>query len=371
MSKDLRRLGGAALLAVAVLAAGLVFMMRGRDGKPHVAADGTVHVPAFALPFSNIASVEAKAWFVYQATHPAPAGSMGGADIKAIRKAMDDAVFLPLAAKQNARYAVNKESRIIAGIYTDVYTPKDGVDEKSKKRVLINIHGGAFRLGARTAGEVESVPIASIGKIKVVSVDYRMAPEAKFPAASEDVAAVYKELLKEHAPEDIGIYGCSAGGFLTGEMIAWFQKEGLPNPGAIGIFCASTGRFAIGDTARVTPMLGGMLWPPQPGDNWGLIGAYFGDTDPSNPLAVPEASPELLTKFPPTLFVTGTRSLELSGAVHSHIALLKAGVDAQIAIWDGMDHFFFGNPDLPESREAYDVIVKFFDSRLGRVKAPL
>jgi acetyl esterase/lipase len=93
---------------------------------------------------------------------------------------------------------------------------------------------------------------------------------------------------------------------------------------------------------------------------------YFGDASPDNPLAVPDASPELLTQFPPTLFISGTRAAELSTAVHSHIQLLKAGVDAQIAIWEAMDHGFFGNPDLPESREAYDLVVKFFDKHLGQ-----
>jgi acetyl esterase/lipase len=83
-------------------------------------------------------------------------------------------------------------------------------------------------------------------------------------------------------------------------------------------------------------------------------------------LAVPAASPALLAKFPPTLFITATRAMEMSSAVHSHTQLLKAGVDAEIVIWDGLDHGFFGNPDLPESREAYDVIVKFFDKRLGK-----
>jgi monoterpene epsilon-lactone hydrolase len=71
-------------------------------------------------------------------------------------------------------------------------------------------------------------PIASIGKIKVISVDYRQAPEYAFPSASEDVATVYRELLKTYKPTNIGIYGCSAGGLLTAETIAWFQKEKLP-----------------------------------------------------------------------------------------------------------------------------------------------
>jgi monoterpene epsilon-lactone hydrolase len=327
-----------------------------------VDADSFVHIPAFTLPFSNLASPEAKAWFAYQARHPLPT-SAAAADIQSLRKAVDEALSLPMLAKQQACYTVTREPRTIAGVYTEVFTPKDGVDPKNKKRVLLNLHGGGFMIGARTLGAVESIPIASVGRITVISVDYRMAPEHKFPAASEDVAAVYQELLKDHAPGEIGIYGCSAGGLLAGEAVAWFHKVGLPSPGAIGVFCASLGQFTNGDSPWISPMIGGLL-PAPSGPGWGAIACYYGDTAADDPLAVPEASPALLATFPPTLFITGSRAGELSGAIHSHIQLLKAGAVAEIAIWDGLDHGFLNNPDLPESREAYDIIVKFFDKHL-------
>ena len=91
--------------------------------------------------------------------------------------------------------------------------------------------------GEGSGGEVESIPIASLGKIEVISVSYRLAPENVFPAASEDVAAVYRALIKTYRLQDIGAYGCSAGGVLTAEAIAWFNKMHLPMPGAIGTFC--------------------------------------------------------------------------------------------------------------------------------------
>jgi acetyl esterase/lipase len=70
------------------------------------------------------------------------------------------------------------------------------------------LHGGAFLWGAHSGGLVESIPVASVGKMKVISVDYRQGPEAAFPAASEDVAVVYTALLKHYKPRNIGIYGC-------------------------------------------------------------------------------------------------------------------------------------------------------------------
>ena len=93
--------------------------------------------------------------------------------------------------------------------------------------------------------------------------------------------------------------------------------------------------------------------------------------DPKDPLARPIVSPAVLAKFPPTLLVTGTRAGEMSSALVTHTALLKAGVDAQIYIIEGGWHgFFMGNQDIPEARDAVGYIVKWFDAHLGKAPAP-
>jgi len=107
--------------------------------------------------------------------------------------------------------------------------------------------------------------------------------------------------------------------------------------------------------------------PPSPNAAPYLIEKpYYGDTDLKNPLLSPVVSPGILAKFPPTLILTATRAAELSSAVHNHAELVKAGAEAELHVWDGMWHGFFLDPDLPESQEAYDVIVKFFAQHLGR-----
>jgi acetyl esterase/lipase len=80
----------------------------------------------------------------------------------------------------------------------------------------------------------------------------------------------------------------------------------------------------------------------------------------------PSASPAVLAKFPPTLFISGTRSADMSGATRSEIELVKAGVDARLFLWDGMEHGFFMNPDLPESREAYQIMWNFFKEQMDK-----
>ncbi|MGA9336019.1 MAG: alpha/beta hydrolase, partial [Rudaea sp.] len=182
------------------------------------------------------------------------------------------------------------------------------------------------------------------------------------PAASEDVAAVYRELLKQYSAKNIGIYGCSAGGVLTGEAVAWFIARKLPVPGAIGTFCGSIVDLN-GDSSHVAPVLNG---DPAPTKVMKLIDLpYFKGAKPDNPLVFPANSPKLLEQFPPTLLITGTRDFTMSSEIQSQRLLTDAGVDAELHIWDGMWHSFFSDPEMPESREAYAVMVKFFDRHLG------
>jgi acetyl esterase/lipase len=269
--------------------------------------------------------------------------------------------------RQRALFPVEREETAIGGVHAYVYTPTAGIAEANRGRVLIDLHGGGFRECWPACAELESMPIAALGRIKVVSLDYRQGPEHRFPAASEDVAAAYRALLEDHRAEDIGIYGCSAGGLLAAMSVAWFQRHGLPRPGAVGLLCAgaaSADGLAFGGDAPFTTMpLGeGRAFAPSAGGDMD----YLAGTDPSDPLVWPAASPEVLAQFPPTLVVTGTRAFELSNAVHTHAQLVKQGVDATLHVWEGMFPGFFYNPDVPESRDTYDVIVRFFASRLGR-----
>jgi monoterpene epsilon-lactone hydrolase len=338
--------------------------------KPSVDADGTVHLQGFAVPPSSYISKEAQAKLVVLMSHPYP--PMPGptaplAEFQKGRDILDREIYIPGAERAMAKYPVDTEVKNIGGVYTEIFTPKGGVPAKNQGRVIVNLHGGGFYNGARTAGRLESIPVANLAQTKVVSIDYRQAPEFKFPAASQDVAAVYKELLKEYKAENIGIYGCSAGGALTAQAVAWFQKENLPRPGAIGIFCAGAVRGGSGDATYIAPAFAyaqNPPPPPKPGQAGGA-GMYFVGADLNDPLVSPAASPAVLAKFPPTLVITATRDTALSAAIYTHTQLVKAGVEAELHVWEGLWHGFFGDTDLPESRDAYDVIVRFFDRHLG------
>lgn len=213
---------------------------------------------------------------------------------------------------------------------------------------------------------MEAIPIAGAGKFRVIAVDYRTLPSNHYPAAIEDVAAVYKELLKTYRPEDVGIYGCSTGANLTATTVAWFQKKHLPTPGAIGLFCQGASKEDVfqGDSwYSAHALMGGMV--PSPGQGF-PDSPYMSGTSPTDPLVAPVVSLDVLSRFPPTLLVSGTRDMAMSEIIYTHRRLVKAGVDADLHIWDGMWHGFFLDVDLPESREEYDVVTKFFDRHLGK-----
>ena len=333
--------------------------------KPAVTDDGTIVTPSFNLPFSSFASPEARAAFVQRLREP---GSTN-ADIAAVRRASDDKLRPQLELVRKL-YPTTSMRAKIGTVPVETFTPAAGVAPENKDRILIELHGGGFVAGGGgMTGALSSIPIAGTGRIKVISVDYRLAPENRFPAASEDVATVYRALLKTYRPENIGIFGCSAGGMLAAQTIPWLLKEKLPLPGAIGVFCATIHTFAEGDSAQLWTRMGSVLPivpPAKPDGTFGRTLPYFSTTSPSDPLAVPGASMDILKQFPPTLFLTGTRAPEMSGAAQGHIELLDLGRVSELALFDGMDHGFFSDATLPESLRAYRLITRFFAQHLGK-----
>jgi acetyl esterase/lipase len=356
--------------------AGLGLSTAGAEEKHNAQSDqtvqaGTLHVPAFDLPPSELLSSTARAVLQRQE-----------AEFKAVDKACplsedrnvvaerlchDVHFYQPLIARYRSRYNVTIEPRMIGGVATEIIAPAEGVSATNRHRLLINLHGGSFMYGARWGGEAESIPIAAVGMVKVVSVNYRMAPEYQFPAASEDVAAVYKALLSEYKPGEIGIYGFSAGGLLTAEVVAWVLKEGLPRPGAIGLLGA--GAFhGGGDSEPLGTAIFVARFPTLSTSAKKQVRGYITDTSLKDSLAFPGLDAKIMARFPDSLFITSTRDQSLSSAVATHAQLVKLGVNAELHVWEGLDHGFFLEPDLPESGEVYDVVTKFFDSHLA--KAP-
>ena len=258
-------------------------------------------------------------------------------------------------------YPVNIASDTVAGVPVRVITPLSIAPDK-RDRVLINLHGGGFNSDSGSLSE--TIPIAKLSGIKVIAVLYRLAPEHPFPAGLDDAVAVYKELLKTHKPEHIAIYGTSAGAILTAEVTVKLKQLNLPLPAATGIFSGSGDFSQSGDSIALFALNGfsGHLEPPQPGAR---DTEYFSaSTDPKDPVLSPLYAD--LTGFPPTLFITSGRDLLLSGTTILHRAYLRAGVDAQLVVFEALPHAFWNNPALPESKEADQLMANFLTQHLAR-----
>jgi epsilon-lactone hydrolase len=329
----------------------------------------SIHVQPFDLPQSVYLSEETRSVLrqhhtLWAAAFNDSCGSLQGANLARlaqIRECQAAAFYTSEIYRQvRDRYPVSITSQRIGGVYSEIFTPSRGIDPQNQRRVLINLHGGGFLEGSRTVSHLESIPIAGVAHIKVVSVDYRQAPEARFPAASEDVVAVYRELLKTYQPKNIGIYGCSAGGLLAAQTIAWLQKERLPLPGAVGMFCMGATYTGKGDSSFIARAIEG-----APADEFAKYFAYFEGTKPDDPLVYPVLSRKVLQAFPPSLLITGTRDHAMSAVVYTHSRLSQLGVETELHVFEGLGHAFFYDPALPESREVYSLVSKFFDAHLG------
>lgn len=261
-------------------------------------------------------------------------------------------------------YPATVEEQLIAGVRTRIVAPAAIAPDK-QDRLLINIHGGGFN--SDSGSLTETIPIASLTQTKVVAVLYRLAPEHPFPAAIDDVVAVYKEMLKTYKPAKIAIYGTSAGAVITAEVAVKLKQAGLPLPGALGIFSGFGDFSKVGDS-RTFFSLGGFSGPLELSSgapsNGSSLNAYVGATSVTDPVLSPVLAD--LHGMPPTLFITSTRDLLLSGTATLHRAFLHAGIDAQMVVFEALPHAFWNSPQLPESKEADKLMADFFNKALDK-----
>lgn len=322
---------------------------------------GSVNVPAYTIPPSVFLSPEARALQEKGTQSPVGDTPPTPQQILGIRAGMQKG-RAPLIEAMRVEYGVTLEKAVVGGI-SGYWVRPDKPASKGKRPILLNLPAGGFMIGqANPIGLIESIPVASRSGFDVLTIDYRQYPEATFPAASEDVAKVYRELLKTHKAAQIGIYGCSAGGLLTAQSLAWFDKNGLPFPGAAGVLCASADGFWQGDSWYWQKPVQGKPAAPTLDEE-----RYYGGHDAKDPLLSPILSEKLIARFPPTILMSATRAGELSSTVDTHRRLVRNGVDAELHVWDGLGHaFMFMHPQLPESKEAHAVIATFFTKHLSK-----
>jgi len=255
-------------------------------------------------------------------------------------------------ARANITYRA--EPSTIGGVPVLIYETDDA--EYQRTLTITYLHGGGYITGS--ARSMPSIPVLlsrTFGQA-VVSVDYRTAAAAPFPAAVEDAFAVYRALIEGGvAPQSILMTGDSSGGGLVLATLLKAKAAGLPMPLAAILFSPWLDFTHSGDTrltlAEDDPFLGF-------GSGVGDMGhPYVGDAALDNPLISPLFGD--LKGLPPILIVVGTKEMLLSDSIRFQRKAKKSGVEVTLDIWDGMWHVFPALPNLPESKEAYKDIHGF------------
>jgi len=261
------------------------------------------------------------------------------------------------------RMKVKVEKTTIDGVRAFIVTPET-IAPANRDRVLIQMHGGCYVLNPGEAGLPEAVLMAGFGGFKVISVDYRMPPEAYFPAALDDGMTVYRSALKSTPSKNIAILGTSAGGALTLEMVLRAKQLNLPVPGAIAPGTPMSDVTKVGDTFYTNELVDNVLVSR---DGFCDAGAkvYAAGHDMKDPLISPVYGD--MSGFPPTILTSGTRDLLLSNTVRVHRKLRQAGVDAVLQVFEGQSHAHYLRDDsAPETKEVFGEISAFFDRHLGK-----
>lgn len=341
--------------SILVLILALVLGAPAEAQKVEIRPDGGVAFPQLPFPPSSYYS---EAGTNSTIEHIITERSLKGVPIDEFNLAL----FGQRLERSRAAFPVRIEAAEIGGVPVLVYEPEGGVAPENKGQLIINLHGGGFVGCFVECGGLESIPMASMSGLRVVSIDYRIYPQATFPAATDDVEAVYRELLKEYPAGSMAIYGCSAGGLLTSQALARFHSVGLPQPAAAAILCSGGGTAWGGDSKIVGMILGDGELPRMAGGSSPT--GYMATAGSDDPVANPVNHPETLAAFPPTLIGVGTRDFAMSSAVQLHRMLVLQGVDARLHMWDGGRHAFYYDIRVPEALEVFSVTSRFLTDHL-------
>lgn len=335
-----------------------------------VRSAGEINIPAMTIPMSEALSIEAKDFYTnFLQILP---GSMFVENGEPWDKARErwQPIWDMLVHRARSIYAVDIVSDVIAGVRVDVITPLTYKGNVNGARIIVFAHAGGFCNGQGAISE--AIGLASTGDVKVVSVDYSLAPENKFPAQIEQIIAVYSALQLDYQPKEIALVGTSAGGQIMQMSVARMIMDGIQPPAALVLFSAGLAHVlsatgSQGDMGHYGAALEGYIFYGGVAPSPGAVTAqnFFENVDSLSPLVAPAFSPDILRQFPPTLLMGAGRDETLSVIFVSHRALLAASVPTELHVWEGLCHGFWLVTGLPESTDAYRTTLRFIEEHFG------
>jgi epsilon-lactone hydrolase len=262
------------------------------------------------------------------------------------------------AAFGGSTAAVTCERVSAGGVEGEWISPADAPLDKA----ILYFHGGGFRIGSVASHRDLIAQIAVASGCRVLAINYRLAPEHRFPAALDDALAAYGWMLGQGlTPGNVAFAGDSAGGNLVLAAMLALRERGLPLPIAAVLMSPWTDLAATGTSyvtrAEVDPI-------HQRPMILALAKNYLGGQgDPCDPLVSPLYAD--LVGLPPLLIQVGDRETVLDDSVMFADLARAAGVDVHLEVWDGMIHVFqmFG-AELPEAHRAIVSIAGFLNQHL-------
>lgn len=243
--------------------------------------------------------------------------------------------------------------------------PKDWRDNG---QVLVYVHGGGFTFLSANSTLGFSVPVANSTGLKIISVDYSLAPFSKWDQTTNEVIKVIQTLTEEqgYSPGDIVMFGDSAGGNIVTGTVLKMRDMGLGIPSAVILWSPWVDITGMGDT-YIT------LDSADPFSSYNstlknMADAYAHPTDQKNPY-VSAIYGNFSKGFPPTLIQGGTKEILLSDFIRFYQILDQTGIPVKLDIYEGMPHVFQSIlHGTPESDQALSKMNDFLQDHLMEEK---
>lgn len=223
-----------------------------------------------------------------------------------------------------------------------------------RDKILLYFHGGGYIGGSVETYRRMTMALAKRTKRRVFALDYRLAPEHRFPAAVEDGVNCYKHFLQEFAPENIAIAGDSAGGGLTLATLLKARDEGLPMPKAGICYSPYTDMTASGKTLDSNERTDVMFFAAGIRRS---VKIYTGENDPRNPYASPVFAD--FTGLPPLQIFASEAEILLDDALRVAEKAKNDGVKVDLQVWKKLPHVWTIFVNLPESKKALQMTADF------------
>ncbi|MBG6099407.1 alpha/beta hydrolase [Nocardioides luteus] len=227
---------------------------------------------------------------------------------------------------------------------------------------LLYLHGGGYVVGSARTGASLADGLAGRAGLRAISIDYRLAPEAPYPAAVEDGLAAYRGLLDAGVePDRLVLAGDSAGGGLTMATLLAARSAGLPQPAAAVLFSPWTDLTLSGATIE-TKLDADPLFD-RAALEW-FARRYLGSADPTDPLISPAFAD--LAGLPPLLIQVGSHEVLLDDSLRLAARAAEADVEVILEVGAELPHVFQNQAgSLDEADAALDRASRFLSERLA------